>query len=299
MIRPWMPLYVADYLADTAHLEAAESGAYLHLIMHYWINGGLPNDDRRLARIAKMADREWLKSKATIQDFFDDGWRHGRIEFEMTEAARISEAGRRGGQASGAARRAKSEQSPNDKRTTIERPLNDITNDPPTNGEALHSPSPKLEASASSLPPQGREKKSRRKASISLPLDWRPSEADRSYASSLGLTEVEIGRETERFTNHARSNDRRLSDWSMGWRNWALKAAEFLQREPPRLASEECATSFHAEPDSDELVAWEEYRMATEGKSWPRDKLGGWTFPTQWPPGYAAPSEHPAHETTQ
>lgn len=59
------------------------------------------------------------------------------------------------------------------------------------------------------------------------------------------------------------------------------------------------ANGFHAEPDSDELVAWEEYRMATEGKSWPRDKLGGWTFPTQWPPGYVPSSEHPAHETTQ
>lgn len=48
---------------------------------------------------------------------------------------------------------------------------------------------------------------------------------------------------------------------------------------------------FHAEPDSDELVAWEEHRMATEGKSWPRDKNGGWTFPTQWPPGYAPPAD--------
>lgn len=48
---------------------------------------------------------------------------------------------------------------------------------------------------------------------------------------------------------------------------------------------------FRAEPDSDELVAWEEHRMATEGKSWPRDKNGGWTFPTQWPPGYAPPAE--------
>jgi len=39
-----MPLYVADYLADTAHLGALESGVYLHLIMHYWLKGGLPDD---------------------------------------------------------------------------------------------------------------------------------------------------------------------------------------------------------------------------------------------------------------
>lgn len=55
---------------------------------------------------------------------------------------------------------------------------------------------------------------------------------------------------------------------------------------------------FHAEPDSDELVAWEEYRMATEGKSWPRDKLGGWTFPTQWPPGYVPPAEQESEPNT-
>jgi uncharacterized protein YdaU (DUF1376 family) len=52
--RPWMPLYIADYRKDTAHLSAAEHGAYLLLIMHYWSTGSLPVEDAPLARIAAM-----------------------------------------------------------------------------------------------------------------------------------------------------------------------------------------------------------------------------------------------------
>lgn len=138
-----MPLYVADYLADTAHLSAAQSGAYLHLIMHYWLFRGLPSDDRSLCRIAKMTPSEWRKSKSIVQAYFFDGWRHGRVEHEIAEAERISAAGRKGGEASGQARRARAKSTndsgndpPCGKPTIDER----STNDRPTKPEALQLP---------------------------------------------------------------------------------------------------------------------------------------------------------------
>lgn len=94
MKRPWMPLYVADYLADTGHLSTTEHGAYMLLIMHYWQNDGLPADDAKLARIARMPLRDWSKIGATLADFFDDGWKHKRIEEEFARAKEKSDAAR-------------------------------------------------------------------------------------------------------------------------------------------------------------------------------------------------------------
>ena len=101
MKRPWMPLWVADYLSHTQHLRAAQSGAYLHLIMHYWQTGGLPTDDNQLAAIARMSSAEWKKSKPVIQAFFKQGWRHERVEKELVAAVEKYEkraaAGQKGG----------------------------------------------------------------------------------------------------------------------------------------------------------------------------------------------------------
>ena len=84
---PWMPLYVADYLADTGHLSCEEHGAYLLLIMHYWRNGGLPTEDAELARICRLPLRKWAKLRETLARFFHDDWRHKRVDKELANAA--------------------------------------------------------------------------------------------------------------------------------------------------------------------------------------------------------------------
>ena len=70
MNRPWMPLYVGDYLGDTGHLTTTQHGAYLLLMMHYWRKGELPGDDRQLCKIAKLPLKTWNEYRATLQDFF-------------------------------------------------------------------------------------------------------------------------------------------------------------------------------------------------------------------------------------
>lgn len=92
MSRPWMPLYIADYLADTSHLTTVQHGAYLLLIMHYWKRGSLPEGDEQLAAITRMTAADWKKAKPIVQAFFSDGWKHLRIEKELAETKAIQEA---------------------------------------------------------------------------------------------------------------------------------------------------------------------------------------------------------------
>ena len=96
-----MPLYVGDYLGDTGHLSTAQHGAYFLLMMHYWRQGGLPNDDKQLAAITKLPLRLWLECRETMQAFFYDGWRHKRIDGEIAKMEektnRRAAAGQKGG----------------------------------------------------------------------------------------------------------------------------------------------------------------------------------------------------------
>lgn len=100
----YMPLYVGDFLLDTAHLNAEQSGAYLHLMMHQFISGDLPNCDKQLSRLAKMSLSKWKRNKETLSEFFtisDKSWTQKRAKFEreraLSKIKKASESGKQGG----------------------------------------------------------------------------------------------------------------------------------------------------------------------------------------------------------
>jgi len=90
MRRNWMPLYIPDFLADTMHLSTVETGAYLCLIMDYWLHDGLPDDDHKLASITRLPVKSWRQMRPTIEAFFRPGWRHKRVDIELAKMVRIS-----------------------------------------------------------------------------------------------------------------------------------------------------------------------------------------------------------------
>lgn len=107
MNAPFMQLYVGDYLKDTRHLTAEQHGAYLLLLMSMWAHGGdLPNDPKKLARLACCTASRWAKIGADVLEFFEvdgDVITQARLRLELKKALEKSikraEAGMRGGSA--------------------------------------------------------------------------------------------------------------------------------------------------------------------------------------------------------
>jgi uncharacterized protein YdaU (DUF1376 family) len=86
-----MPFWPGDYLADTLHLSTAQHGAYLLLLMHYWVQGGLPDNDAELAAITRQPLKAWRQMRPIVQAFFHDGWHHKRVEADLAKVDQVTE----------------------------------------------------------------------------------------------------------------------------------------------------------------------------------------------------------------
>jgi uncharacterized protein YdaU (DUF1376 family) len=80
-----MQFYVADYLADTAHLTTEEHGAYLLLLFSYW-QTGKPLRIDRLSTVARVSNERWPSVAETLSEFFSVSathWLHFRVEADL------------------------------------------------------------------------------------------------------------------------------------------------------------------------------------------------------------------------
>jgi hypothetical protein len=129
--------------------------------------------------------------------------------------------------------------------------------------------------------------KSRKKPARSLPDNFEMNATTHSHANAFGFTESEKKREHQRFCMHAKAKGLTYSDWDAAEHNWITKAAEFAGK---RIRSErEIADDGSIEVlDQVQLEAWDAYGVIQNGKAYPRNKKGGWRFPSKWPPGYEA-----------
>ena len=131
---PYIQLYVADYLADTAHLSTLEHGAYLLLIFNYWQRGeSFKGKDeqslnKRLTSVARMSNEEFNAVKSVLSEFFEISeteWRHERIERDLVEVNSKSSSASRAGKAS-AAKRAKLKQEKEESNAEVNERLTDV-----------------------------------------------------------------------------------------------------------------------------------------------------------------------------
>lgn len=146
---PYMKLYIAEYLAETTHLDAVGHGAYLLLIMAMWRAGGkLPRDEAKLARIAQCTPEQWATVRDDIMAFFKvsgGAIRHNRVSKEIAKYDAVIEGAKSAGKASASKRSKKNKvEATNDRCENVERKSNqpepEEDNKPPVSPKGEQEP---------------------------------------------------------------------------------------------------------------------------------------------------------------
>jgi uncharacterized protein YdaU (DUF1376 family) len=245
MSAGWMPFWVGDYLADTRHLSTIEHGAYLLLMMHYWQHDGLPNDDRKLARIAGLSLKQWATYRPTLAEFFDDEWRHGRLQHELSVSLEksvtarvkaekrwknkgtpdaVAEPGHVPGQCQSQSQSHKEANASLDRAS--EQPVlpgrsDDFENDVDAVKLGLRpsaSPAPDvpLPGPAARAPPAPRKTR--------MPEGFALTDDLLAIARKEGMTDEDARREFRNFVSNCDAHGRVYANWRAAWRNWCEKA---------------------------------------------------------------------------
>jgi len=101
--RPFIQFYCADFLGDTVQLDAAQTGAFLCLILHQW-QTGKPIPERHMTRVMRIEPGDFHETCNALREYFlihpNGDWENLRVTgdlstFHSLQIAR-SAAGRKG-----------------------------------------------------------------------------------------------------------------------------------------------------------------------------------------------------------
>jgi len=211
--RPFMQFYVSDFVGDTLALSGEQVGAYILLLTALWNAGGtLPDDEVKLARIARQSVKKWRVIGLDVMAFFvvaDGEVTHKRLSEELQKVEVKSKKRSAAGKAGAAAKSLK-----NNRQTSA-------------NAEPLlkHSPEPDKQEIANAIFKKKPETKTNR--SVRLSADWVLPEEWRQDAVKAGLPPQQIDAEAERMRDWSLSSPAGTKlDWRAAWRNWCKSAAE-------------------------------------------------------------------------
>jgi uncharacterized protein YdaU (DUF1376 family) len=216
-----MPLFVADYLADTQHLNAEEHGVYLLLLMHQWQHGSIPNDEELLSRIAKMQlQSNWSRVWRRVSPFFKHGktvggvdetiLQQGRCVAELEKAIDISEKRRN------AALQRRSKTHANAGANAGELHMQSHMQNLARARVRLHPHLQQRTSSSVCDPPTHKVGQHRHRLGTNFLLN----ETDIQFATEQGWDLNRVQTELARFRDHAKAKDRKAADWHAAWRMW-------------------------------------------------------------------------------
>lgn len=228
---PYLPLWTDAYLADTGHLDATESGAYLHLMMAAWRRKGcdLPNDEKLLARWSKCSPRTWRRVRPAVLAFWDfnpkeQKWTQKRLMNERSRARNRSKKATTAAQA----KWLRNKKTPDADASPKHMPapcLGDAIPITRTRKKTTITPAPE-KSGAPPLDLRGSR----------LPADWQPTPYGRQYAAERGYAADDIAAMIENFRDHwlnKPGKEARKIDWHRAWQTWVRKDAQFSGKRPP------------------------------------------------------------------
>jgi uncharacterized protein YdaU (DUF1376 family) len=207
---PAMPLWTDSFIADTTHLNAAETGAYMMLLICMWRSGGyIDNNDKKLARFARCSPSQWQRIKPTIMEFLVEdavGLTQKRLLTLYSNASEKVSLKRHLGSLGGQATALKNKQKAVANGTSDGTPTITITK------------------------PIKRSIK-RGGKNTGLKKDYMPSKKEAvNYWKTRGRTDLSYELIADEFLTYCKAHGKTYKDWDAAWKTWYINSVKFQRK---------------------------------------------------------------------